>query len=250
MNGSGSITAYTAYLAGDLNIGNNATLTLTEPATTYMNSGVEDPFEGKYPEPVTQGGCTKSNYKVSGGNATLWPGRYCGGIQSTTSGTLDFMPGTYYIDGGDLRISASGVTTCSACSGDLGVTFVLTASNASQIGAVTINGGGTVMLGAPGKNSGEPYAGLLIYVDRRASNTGGGSSISGSSNLVFSGAIYSPTRGLSFGGTGDGVAGRRCLVVVAHTVSLAGDSTLSTPDCELMGTNTPKSYDKVVLLRE
>jgi hypothetical protein len=61
------------------------------------------------------------------------------------------MPGTYYIDQGNLQVNGGATLKCTACSpGGEGVTFVLTSSgSASNIRTVQLNGSATVTLNAP-----------------------------------------------------------------------------------------------------
>src|SRR5688572_5629319 len=123
--GSATVNVQTVWTAGDMLIdGNKAKLTTSQPPTT-RTWPLEDPFLGT-PIDIPLGACNSGNWSSSG---TKYPGKYCGGIAITSSATVNLMPGTYYIDQGDLTIDGNTTVTCTACSpGGEGVTFVLTSS--------------------------------------------------------------------------------------------------------------------------
>ncbi len=131
-------------------------------------------------------------------------------------GTVNFAPGIYFVDGNSLTIGAQAVVT------GTNVTFILTSSNAAgnpnSIANISINGGATVRLSATTTG---PYAGVLVYQDRRASNSSS-NTINGNSASMYQGAFYLPAQGVSFSGTAG--MNTRCMQIVARRVTFIGNS--------------------------
>ncbi|MBX3501409.1 MAG: hypothetical protein KF889_18370 [Alphaproteobacteria bacterium] len=241
LNGSGLISGYTGLLKGDHFANGSGSITFIQPAATYLPEGVPDPYAG-LGQPDLTGGCTKTNFTVSG-NVTIQPGRYCGGILNPGSNNLFLEPGTYYIDRGDVKNSGSGNITCPTCTGNLGVTLVFTANSAGNIGGLFSNGSGRVVLPAPGPGSGEPYVGVAVYQDRRASPTVAeyGVYLTGSSGDQVSGVIYAPSRSVLVNGTSTVQAiGKACMSIIALKIVLNGSGSIAAHDCGAMGSVLPK----------
>jgi hypothetical protein len=99
----------------------------------------------------------KQPVKVTGKNQTLTPGVYCGGLSISASGTTEFEPGVYIIDGGDFDVSGSGELF-----GE-GVTFILTNSGNGDYGNLQISGSSEINFTAP--EEGEPWEGIVFYQD-------------------------------------------------------------------------------------
>jgi hypothetical protein len=142
----------------------------------------------------------------------LTPGCYRG---MDLKGTVTLQPGTYYIDGDELSFGSQANVTGN------GVTFVLTsstaASNPGSVAKLTMNGGAEVKLTAP--TTGE-YSGLIIYQDRRATDSS--PHINGNSESVLDGAIYMPSQAVTFNGTtGFDV---RCMRLVSRRVTFSGNA--------------------------
>lgn len=237
--GNANVTAYTLYLGGQYSLTGNATITLTEAA--HLNySGVTDPYEDLYPTPTLSGGCTKTNYSLSGnGTATLNPGRYCGGIKVSSNGKLTLNPGTYYMDAGNFTISGNGVVTCSGCGGGAGVTIVFTASSTTKIGTASFSGNASVTLSSPGADSGQPYPGFVFYQDPRAPAYAKTASVTGNGVLKLSGVLYFPSNTLKLSGNGGLGEGYRCTILIARSIEVTGNGGLSTTDCAAMGVKPP-----------
>ncbi len=251
LNGSGSIKGYTALLKGGYYANGSGGFTFTAPAATYMANGVEDPY-ADLATPTVSGPCTQTNY-VASSNATIQPGRYCGGILNSGSGTLKLAPGTYYIDGGNVENSGSGTIICSDCTGDAGVTLVFTSSGATNlIGGLFSNGSGKIVLPAPGPTAGQPYTGIAIYQDRRASASVAefGLHLGGGGGDRLSGVVYIPSRSVHLNGSGTiAETGKACMSIIARKIELNGSGTIQTSDCGLMGAEvpTPKTTGLVIV---
>jgi hypothetical protein len=230
--GSATVNVQTVWTAGDMLIdGNKAKLTTSQPPTT-RTWPLEDPFLGT-PIDIPLGACNSGNWSSSG---TKYPGKYCGGIAITSSATVNLMPGTYYIDQGDLTIDGNTTVTCTACSpGGEGVTFVLTSSGSvNNIGTVLINGSSKVTLNAPAEgvaSAGGIYDGLLFYQDPRAPETTSKAAVlNGGTNTALVGATYFPSNQVTWSGNNTGQS--QCTVIVADTVVLTGSSQLTSEKCD------------------
>ena len=170
-----------------------------------------DPFAG-LAEPAVAGSC--KNFPNGNGNASLTPGRYCGG--ANLKGQVSLAPGIYVIDGGTLRISAN------ASLAGAGVTLFLT-NNAK----LDINGSASIDLAAP--TSG-PYKGLVFWSD--ADNAPDIVKFNGSATSKLTGTIYLPSGVADFVGSFSGTDG--CMHVVAQAVAFSGDTTIQS-DCTAHG---------------
>lgn len=244
LNGSGSITAYTAFLKGGsyANTSGSGGLYFTVPASTYSANTIEDPY-ADLANPTVSGPCAQTNYDNTG-TTTIQPGRYCGGIRNSSSGTLRLAAGTYYIDGGNVENTNSGSIVCSNCTGDAGVTLVFTSSGSTDlIGGLFSNGSGTITLPAPGPSAGQPYTGIVVYQDRRASAGVAefGVLLNGSGGDRLSGVVYAPKRTVHVNGSGTVAdTGKACMSIIALKITLNGSGTIQTTDCGLMGAQLPK----------
>jgi hypothetical protein len=136
-------------------------------------------------------------------------------------GTVNMAPGEYYINGGDFSVGSQAVIN------GTGVVIILTsntaATNPSTIAGLNINGGATVNLTAP---TAGPFAGMLIYQDRRAESPGNGNNktniINGNSASKYQGAIYFAKQPLQFNGTTG--MDTRCTRLVAWRIRFTGNS--------------------------
>jgi len=122
---------------------------------------IADPFLGmNFP---TVPACTYNNFSWSGGDTTLQPGVYCGGISLTGNGTVTFAGGAangfnhgeYIIKDGELHVGGNVI----AATDGLGVTFFMTGA------AATVKFVGTADIGLNASHSGV-YAGFIFFGDR------------------------------------------------------------------------------------
>ncbi len=172
-----------------------------------------DPFAGIEPEPPS-GTCLDVVVEPSE-TVTLAPGCYG---NMTLKGNVTLQPGTYTLDGGDLQITSQAVVDGSA-----GVTFVLTSSTGpASIGSATILGGSATRLVAPTSGT---YAGIAIYQDRRAVDSGVGNVIAGGSASQFGGALYFPAQEIAFTGTSGLLT--QCMQIVARRVVFTGTTSIA-----------------------
>lgn len=179
-----------------------------------------DPF-ATLPNPSLPGDCggnIYNNVSVQPSDVTtLSPGCYNNGLD--IKGTVTLNPGTYYIDGSSFKVNSGAVIN------GTGVTIILTSSTAatspSSVATIDINGGATLNLSASTSGT---YAGVLIYQDRRA-NDSGTEKINGNASSFLQGAIYMPSREVQFTGT-SGMS-TNCLQLVSRRVILSGNSAIN-----------------------
>jgi Flp pilus assembly protein TadG len=195
--GSTTVSASTLTSAGGCS--GCSAATLTSPFTTSQPP-TTDPFTAlqaiKYPASCPAAAVTPPSGKsgtttVSNPTGTLY---WCSDFKLTGgAGTVDLKPGTYVLYDADMSLQG-GTVTCSTCTpGGAGVTFVFTGSSPSKVGTVTINGGASMQLNAPGSGT---YAGVVMYRDALATDQT--SKINGGSGLNLIGGMYFPTSTLDF----------------------------------------------------
>jgi Flp pilus assembly protein TadG len=162
-------------------------------ATTsaYATAGI---YDTKFAAPVREEGCKANKLNLKKGTFNLEPGRYCGGIEIQAGATVNFAPGTYYIDDGLLGIQAGATATGS------NLLFYL----AGESSAFAIRGGGKVELS--GRTTGSSHAGFLLMMHPDA-NRMGTSNIQGGGVFGLEGLIYAPTQRIEVSGNGDANTG-------------------------------------------
>lgn len=188
------------------------------PSVSNFSSGTEllsyqppllDPYAGLPPA---------SNYATNCGPAVTFEGN---GRRNVTQGcwagmtiraNVNFAPGVYVINGGQLVIESSANIT-----GE-NVTFILTGPSPSQIATMTIVGGATVQLSPPTGN--HTFKGILVYQDRTALY--GTNFISGGSNSKLAGSLYFPKQAVQF--SGNSGLDTNCMRLVALRLRFTGNS--------------------------
>jgi len=235
LSGGGSITADCVYSSG----GVSGTPTTTACSGAKENQpAVSDPY-ADIPVP-TFSSCSNpaDAYSLTGSSAdTISSGVYCS-ISSSSSGTLTMNPGTYFLDGGDFKISGSGNV-----SGTGGVTVVLgDSSGGGNCGNVSITGGGEIDMTAATSGT---YAGILFFRHTTCTSTGQAMAFTGNTNSTVVGAIYSPSKALNVTG-GTSIAGS-CLQLIANTISFSGSGTIGS-QCSGTGVQDILAGGKAVLV--
>ena len=227
---------------GDIEVNSNSTLNSDVPPKPYSNY-VKDPYayltiptepsaclaEADAPAGLTLDAAT-GVWKVSGGTVTLNPARYCGGLAISGGATVTFNAGLYIFDAGEFRVSGN-----STVNGD-GVTFVLTATAAADIGVVWFAGGTVANLAAP-IDEADPYVGVLIFIDPREVTEQvkikgvwteqpvvQTSKLLGGTTMDLIGAVYTPSQDVQF--TGGLENGNGCTLLVAKTVNFSGNTNI------------------------
>ncbi|WP_158287918.1 pilus assembly protein TadG-related protein [Falsiroseomonas bella] len=169
---------------------------------------------------------------------------YCDDIRLSGNRTLTLSPGTYYLNNASLSLQG-GTLRCPTCTGDSGVTIVLTGSPGS-IGDITINGNANVEnLRAPNAPADPDFRGVLLFRDGRATNTGSNGNppvrINGGANLTLMGGMYFPNAHSRFNGTA-GTA--LCGVLVGASFEFTGNAGVAR--CGEVGTRVPQTRIVVV----
>lgn len=218
--GSAAVTASPIAAVGDLTPDSHFA-----SGTTFLpySPPQADPFAA-LPNPVLPADCPVNtmnditNLTVQPSETLdIYPGCYTSGV--TLKGTVTMHPGVYYIDGSSFQVNSSAVIT------GTGVTIILTSSSAatsgSSVASIDINGGATLNLSAPTSGT---YAGVLIYQDRRA-NDSGTEKINGNATTFLQGAVYMPSRQVQFTGTAGMTT--NCLQLVARRVVFSGNAAIN-----------------------
>lgn len=202
VQGSANLTTDCLIAVGGASI--TATLKETVCQAPVTNAPpVADPF-AKVPPPTPDGACQST------AGPTFQPGTYCNGL--TLQGAANLQPGTYYVQGGDLKINAGANVIGN------GVTIYMSGSNTVQM-----NGNALVNLSAP--TSG-PYQNMLMMGDRSCTSCSGlNETLNGTANSLMTGAIYFPKTQVRYLGNFSGVNG--CTQVVADTILWNGNTHLS-----------------------
>lgn len=234
VNGNATVTAQSLYTAGNYSRGGSSTLTLASPAKT-LAAPLPDPFAGTtIPSP---GSCNHSSKRIDKATTTLNPGTYCLGIAIGAQSKVAFNPGVYILNRGDFAVNGQAEVTCN-CTGDQGVTIILTSSSgASQVGSVIINGGAKVDLKAP-TGSSDPYRGMLFVQDPLKDPGCEGAETSrfnGGATMKLFGALYFPAEDVTWAGNNASTA---CIEVVARTVKFVGNAQLDVSGCAAAGVRT------------
>lgn len=223
VGGNVSVTASSIYTSGNISQFGGDTLNLSSPATTGAPT-IPDPYSSVN-IPAYSSNCTQTNYSP-GNNATLNPGVYCGGISFQHNTTLN--PGTYYLTNGDFKASGQATITCNCKNPGDGVTIVLTGSSPGGVG---IQGGAVINLQAP-TDAGNPFDGFLFYQDRNAA-PGTAITFNGSSTLDMVGTFYFPNGAFTW--NGDSTDPSSCTQIVADSVKLTGNTTITDSSCGTQG---------------
>jgi len=153
-----------------------------------------------------------------------------GGGGSGATATAAVSNGVIWITDGNLVLDSGGTLECTTCntSTGKGVTIIFTAGPLNKIGAPTMQSNPTIEnLSAPTSGT---YASLLMVQDTVSGATyTTGAQFQGTPGQTLNGLIYMPNSNLSF--QGNPSVTNSCLLVVANTMTLNGNSSLATGGC-------------------
>jgi hypothetical protein len=221
IGGNATLIAQPLQAYGDIRESGSATVSHQAPPQP-LSERVADPYAGILDElqadPVCAG--TKQPQRLNSSHSPVSPGRFCGGIK-ITGGNVNFLPGTYYLDNGGLQIAGGNVT------GE-GVTFILTAMNAKDLGSFDVTGGAIDQRAPADEIEGE-YPGMLFIQDPLVPDLDTTSNLpknkfTGGSSMTLDGALYFPKTEVEYRGGASG--GTNCTIIVARRVSFSGNSHL------------------------
>ena len=72
---------------------------------------------------------------------------------------------------------------------------------------------------------GDPFRGIAVYQDRRATDSSPGNKINGNSNSTITGVLYFPSQELDYNGTGNTTA--VCTMFIGRRLKFSGNSATS-----------------------
>jgi hypothetical protein len=127
---------------------------------------------------------------------TLSPGAYDGGIQVTGMGSVNLLPGVYYMNGGGFSVSGHGVVT--------GTNVLIVNAPQGASDTISITGQAIVNLtasaGLTGANA--AYNGITVFQDPASANP---IIVTGQASLTMTGVLYAPNALLKIDGFGNAV---------------------------------------------
>ncbi len=147
---------------------------------------VQDPY-ANLDVPVI-GGCDYTNASFSGGQHTITPGVYCGGIAIDSHAEVEMEDGLYIIKDGPLTMNSHSSL------GGVNVTLYLTGTGTF----IRINSHADLDLEAPEDG---PYANVVVSQDP-ASNPGAANFFNGGGQLKIDGVVHLPTQSIELAGGG------------------------------------------------
>lgn len=157
----------------------------------------KDPLANVEVPPVPNSGCPNVTVNAdSRRSLTLKPGCY-GNLM--IDGRVTLEPGNYILNRGNLILGSEADLSCDGC------TIFLTSEDASSqsgsVGRVQIDKEATLELSAP---SDGPYAGIVLFQDRRAGpeSEDDENILSGNSKSKIEGVVYFPSQSVKVSGTG------------------------------------------------
>lgn len=252
ISGSAEVEAYSLSSVGGCgpkpNCSDTNYVNLTKPFAEYQLP-TSNPFEGLNSKTFSVSclGSPPSSGSIAPTGLTR---AYCGTDLSVSGNntTLSFSPGTYIFK--DTSISfQSGTVQCTGCTGDNGVTIILTGSSPSSIGTVTINANSKVTLSAPKVNHDDSdFNGVLFFRDPRAIENSG-VQLNGNAATSLRGALYFPSSLVRFNGNAT-LNPSDCTVIIGRTVDVSGSSEtrVAVDGCASYGTTVPQTqFVKLVL---
>lgn len=206
--GSGQITANNAEIcaAGDYQGSGYA------PAPTTGCSTEPDPLASLSPPVIPPCDHTDRVVVQDGDVETLYPGRYCKGLEINSGGVGNFEPGTYIIEGDKFTVNADSTAQGS------GVTFYMEDKDA----LVLFNQNSQVDFSAPTDGD---FAGILMYVNREIGELTK-HEINSDSTSMINGAVYMPEAELMINSDGQMGGPGACSTYIVGNLYVNADSSL------------------------
>lgn len=222
INGQGSADIIASPVSAVGNVDNRSNAFRAGTVFQPYNVSQRDPF-ADLPTPNITNSPNNGDVRPNQ-TRTLSPGNYRG---MDIKGTANLLPGVYYIDGNANGNQAKNglLVNSGAVVNGTGVTIVLTSTNptnSSTIAGLQINGNAKVNLTAP--TSG-PFAGVLIYQDRRAALLSDTIQLNGNNSSRLQGAVYVPRNTIMLNGNTS--LNTNCLQLVGYRLTFTGNSTIT-----------------------
>lgn len=208
---SGSITDTIGFnLGGSPGWGVTGGATITGPKNAN-SPPIPDPL-AQLPAPDTSTLTVQSSNKtqISGGNKTLNPGIYVGGISVSGQAKLTLNPGIYYMQGGGFSVTGQADITAN------GVMIYNNPSSTSD--TISIAGSGVMTFSPP--TSG-PYQGITLFQNWTSTAA---IDVSGGSGSVMSGLFYAASAPMKITGSGGASIGSQ---YISDTLTIQGNGNMS-----------------------
>ena len=205
---------------------NNGTMTVT-PVTGV--APVSDPIAAAgIVAPTTTGLTVQSSSQLQiGGNATLSPGVYTGGIKINGNGIITMSSGIYYLQGGGLTMNLSSP-------GSLTGTGVMIYNDPLQTSdTININANGTINLSPMTSGT---YAGITMFQNNAVAAA---PTITSTGPTTIKGTLYFPNADLTITGTGTSTTSH-----LIGTLYIVDDLTFSNGYVSVDSTQGPVASDR------
>jgi len=137
---------------------------------------------------------------------------FCNGLSASGTDRVEFGPGTYIFDRGELSVSGSAELYAPK-----DVTFIFTSSTRTNYASFDFSGTADITIHGPQAG---PYAGIAIYQSRETPRRE--VKLTGSTDMDIQGAIYLPTQDVTYSGSTDAAGG--CKQLIGRTVTFTGSS--------------------------
>jgi len=218
-----------------------------DPTTNVTTFPANCNFTGSSIGPPKNGGTVNmsGNTQISGG----W---------DIKNETVNLAPGTYWISDGNLALDSNSTLECTTCvNGGAGVTIILTTAQTSggTVGNITQQSNAVVdNLNAPGSGT---FQNLLLIQDSNSlpsgttfastsGCTGSCSTFQGTPGQALNGVMYFPNTQLNF--QGNPSTTNPCLILVANTLTLAGNAGFASSGCPNSGPGATHQVYTIALL--
>ncbi len=175
-----------------------------------------DPFAGKLPVPSSSS-CLATSLNFNGGNVSLSPGVYCGGINFNAAPNVTLAPGLYVIKGGDWNVNGGNWT-------GTGVTFYFADSSRIQFNSAV-----AASMTAPTSGA---YRDIVMFEADGLSPSP--FVFNDSLNFDLRGLVYLPSRDVIFNG-GSQARAKQMTIVVNTLILDQTKWTLEVPALSIAG---------------
>ncbi|HEY2414903.1 MAG TPA: autotransporter-associated beta strand repeat-containing protein [Pirellulaceae bacterium] len=186
VSGNGTVGA-TVVDAQGVSISGHASVQDGDNVFSYAYDA--DPLAALPPPAVPATTQSAITLNISGGQITLQPGLYIGGIQISGQANVTLAPGIYYLQGGGFSVSGQATVN--------GTDVMLYDAAATASDVISFSGQGDVNLSGL---EGGVYQGLAIFQSRSSTAA---ISLSGQGNVNIMGSVYAASATLLLSGSGN-----------------------------------------------
>jgi hypothetical protein len=165
-------------------------------------------------------------YYYSGDVATLNPGIYIGGISASGDANITLKPGTYFIEGGGIKLSGQSSLTANGV-----LIYNTSGSGLNYPGPISLSGGTQVNWTAPTSGT---YKGIALFQDRSVTTK---VQASGGGSMHIDGTLYAPGADMVFTGSSS-ATDQFGTGVIASTVTVTGSGRVTIGSASASGGST------------